>query len=123
MSDKIDLDKTYYYSGPMTGYERYNYDQFENDVETLRALGLKIESPHENEWPEGAENLPVAALWAQMMAKAVVQMGKCQGIIMMKGWPQSRGAVFELNHAIKENWPVYFYDDYVLTSMNKQGVI
>ena len=117
--DKMDFEKTYYLSGPMSGYEDHNYTQFELNAMTLRDDGLKIESPHENVWPVAHENLTEAALWMQMMEKAVTQMDKCHGIILMKGWAQSKGARVELDIALTKGWPVYFYDKHVITSMNK----
>ena len=115
----LDFEKVYYLSGPMTGYENYNYASFEINATNLRALGLKIESPHENPWPDGHETMDKNKLWRWLMDTAIKQMAACKGIILMKGWPQSSGARIELNLAITEGWPVYYYDNYVLTSMNK----
>ena len=118
----FDFGKTYYYSGPMSGYEQYNAPQFKFDVNALRAVGIIIESPEENKRPTGWEYLTEMKLWQVMMDLCVIQMGKCNGIIMMKGWPQSRGAVRELQYATDRNWPVYYYDEYRLMNMNKKAV-
>lgn len=120
--EQLDFSKCYYYSGPMSGYENFNYPQFTTDVGILRATGLDIESPHENSWPANHTDLSPQELWEAMMHKCLIQMNKCQGIIMMAGWPQSKGAVRELAYATEKEWPVYFYNNYMITSMNGKGV-
>ena len=116
---EMDFDLTYYLSGPMSGYEKYNYPAFTAACETLRATGLKIESPHENPWPAAHETMTPDELWSHMMDICIKQMDKCQGMILMKGWPQSSGSRQELQIAMQKNWPVWFYHDYQLTNMNR----
>jgi hypothetical protein len=43
----------------------------------------------------------------------------CSGIILLRGWPQSRGARLELSTAVALDWPVYYYDQGVLHCMNR----
>ena len=116
---EIDFDLRYYVAGPMTGYENYNYPYFAEVAAILRQTGLLIESPHENPWPEGHKKMSNSDLWKYMMEVTDAQLSKCQGIILLKGWPQSTGACIELSKAMTKNWPVYYYHDYQLISMNK----
>lgn len=116
----FDLNLYYYISGPMTGYPKYNYERFEEVATWLREMGLKVMSPHENEWPKGHEKMEESRLWGEMMKKCAEQMKQCSGIIMLQGWPQSRGAKSELKDAMDVGWPVWFLSDQnVLLTMNR----
>lgn len=111
-------DVMYYLAGPMTGYEDFNYPAFEAAAAALRDAGLKILSPHEVPWPEGHVEMTQETLWSIMMEETGKLLGQCGGIILLKGWPQSRGAREELKLALGNEWPVYFYHEFNLYSMN-----
>lgn len=117
----FDFNKTYYISGPMSGYENYNYQTFEATTQTFRNLGLAIESPHENPQPEDVENMDETTLWNHMMQLCREQMKTCHGIIMLSGWPQSAGARQELRYALMKEWNIWYFDQNSsqLVSMNK----
>ena len=115
----FDFGRTYYLAGPMSGYEHYNYPAFEDAVRVLRQTGIKVESPHENQWPEDHANMPEGKLWDIMMELGTAQMNRCQGIILLKGGPQSRGARRELSYALEQGWPVHYFHDYQMVNMNK----
>ena len=115
----FDLKKAYYLSGPMSGYVNYNFKQFEKNCLVLRAAGILLRSPHENPMPADSDNMSSVKLWETMMDLAFKQMKTCDGIILMKGWPASKGAKLELMRALNLKWPVYYYNDnYVLVDMN-----
>lgn len=116
----FDCSKIYYLSGPMSGYPEYNYPVFQATVDLLRAEGIKLLSPHENVWPEGHETMTPEQLRTQMMVLCMEQMKVAEGIIMMPGWPQSKGTVTELKLALKKELPVYFFDGYNIIDMNKR---
>jgi hypothetical protein len=116
---ELDFDLTYYLSGPMTGYDEYNYPAFEAACQTLRATGISIESPHENPAPPTRDAMTEAEIWSYYMEVCYKQMDKCQGIILMKGWPQSTGARQELEIAMQKEWPVWYYHNFQLTNMNR----
>lgn len=116
----FDFDITWYLSGPMSGYEHFNYPAFQHAATILRNTGVKLESPHENEWPKDHASLSPESLWRHMMDLCYEQMDRCGGIILLKGWPQSRGAKSELEIAMQRDWPVWYYHDFQLTNMNKE---
>lgn len=118
----FDHDLTYYQSGPMSGYEDYNYPHFEKSFQLLSKNGVKVKSPHHNEWPENHERMTPEELWGIMMEKCYIQMEECQGIIMLEGWPASKGARMELQVAFNRSWPVYYFclRDMMLIDMNKR---
>jgi nucleoside 2-deoxyribosyltransferase len=107
----MDTTVPFYLSGPMTGYDGYNYQYFGEVKEFLELCGLTIESPHENPWPEGHDSMDVGQLWQYMMELCFKQMDKCEGIILLRGWAESRGAWLELDRMRKAGKPVYYFDD------------
>lgn len=116
----FDLEKKYYLAGPMSGYENYNYPAFADTAAMLRGSGLQIESPHELPWPDGHETMPLEKLWADMMKKSGKMMRGCDGIILMQGWPASKGARKELSTALVAGWPVWFISETgMIVNMNK----
>lgn len=110
---RMDLSLTYYISGPMKGYEDLNFPAFEAVTRQLQDSGIKVISPHMlNPDKDNPGDLDYLRFDFEMMCK------HCQGIILLKGWPKSRGARAELEIALTLEWPVYYYDCWVLTNMN-----
>lgn len=100
----------HYISGPMTGLPDYNYPAFQAAADRLRKLGLKVVSPHEIPPPVGTYT--EEELWQYYMDRCMEQMDQCQAIVMLRGWPKSRGAVKELMRAQLQNWEAfYFYQE------------
>ena len=115
----FDFTKLYYLAGPMSGYPQFNYPAFEAAAWALRNTGIRITSPHEAAWPEGHETMSEEELWQEMMRLTGLQLADAEGIILLRGWPQSRGARAELSIALERTLPVYFYHDFKLVNMNK----
>ena len=80
--------KTIYLSGPMTGLPQFNYPTFYAAAAKLRALGYVVENSAEN--PE-----PLCKSWAGYMRLALAQLVRCEIIVRLPGWQNSRGAVIE----------------------------
>lgn len=117
---EIDFEITYYLSGPMAGYDQHNFPAFEDAARILRQTGLKIISPHETAVPANYDELSEEEQWRVMVDQDIALMkDSCGGIIMLKGWPQSRGAREEIQIAFQRNWPVWYYHDYQLVNMNR----
>lgn len=117
-STRIDLHKTFYLSGPMAGYDDLNFPAFVKASEELRDAGVKIISPNELS-PE----VGIPATGEDYLANDFAVMARdCQGIILLKGWPRSVGARAELEIALTLKWPVYYYHDFTLINMNRDGV-
>ena len=103
-----DLEKTYYVSGPMSGYPEYNYPAFQRCCDRLRNIGFKLISPHEIKPPK--VNMAEEQMWVWYMQECAKQFrGVDGGIIMLRGWPESRGANMELGWALTGRLPVYLY--------------
>lgn len=110
----IDFTVTYYISGPMAGYIDNNFPAFEEAATGLRNSGFSIISPHEIK-----HNMTDDYSWADFIKNDVrVMLKECNGIILLKGWPQSKGSRVELELALSLQWPVYFFTNNVLCNMN-----
>lgn len=80
--------KRIYIAGPMTGLPDFNYPAFHAAAQRLRTLGFEVENPAEN--PE-----PKCGTWLGYMRMAIRQVALCDGVAMLPGWQQSRGARIE----------------------------
>lgn len=105
-SYEIDWGLTYYLAGPMSGYPRYNYDQFDLACMVFRKANMKINSPHEIEYPASQVlgDLP----YQVYIDGGLELLDHCQGIILLPGWPQSTGARLELTRALERDLPVLY---------------
>lgn len=84
--------KRIYISGPMTGLPNLNYPAFNAAADRLRGEGFEVENPAEN--PE-----PACGSWAGYMRLALVQIARCDGVLLLPGWSDSKGARLELHIA------------------------
>lgn len=77
-----------YLSGPMSGLPEMNYPAFHAAAKKLRDAGVVVENPAENQPPE-------CGTWAGYMRMALVQMLRCEAVVMLPNWQFSRGARIE----------------------------
>ncbi len=80
-----------YLAGPMSGLPELNFPVFHAEAARLRALGFEIVNPAEI-------NADTAATWLDCMRADIKQLVDCDGIALLGGWEQSRGA--SLEHAV-----------------------
>lgn len=81
-----------YICGPMTGLPHYNYPAFNECAEQLREIGFIVENPAENPIPEcGSYN--------GYMRMAIAQLVKCDQVVLLPGWINSKGAKIEVDLA------------------------
>ena len=99
-----DLHITYYISGPMAGYPDLNFPAFQRAKDALTLCGYSVFSPHDVDHGETTE-------WADFLRNDIkIMMERCSGIILLRGWPQSKGSRLELATAVALNWPVLYFD-------------
>ncbi|WP_176079340.1 DUF4406 domain-containing protein [Paraburkholderia tropica] len=81
-----------YIAGPMTGYAELNFPLFHAEAARLRALGFEIVNPAEL-------NPDPTAQWLDCMRVDIAAMmtEKCDGVALLPGWEQSKGAPIEHN--------------------------
>ena len=99
---------TVYIAGRMSGLPDLNYPMFHAAASHLRQLGYKVESPAECELP------PETTTWQQFMRSGVTQLMRCDAIVMLPGWEQSRGATAEHTIAQLLDIPVLHLDEAIV---------
>lgn len=90
-----------YLSGPMTGYPDFNKAAFAEAAFKLRELGFEVVNPHQ--LPE-----PVTVIgddeynWRQYLARDIEKIiadTDIEGVVVLPGWEESSGAMFEIRVA------------------------
>jgi hypothetical protein len=102
----LDTSLQYYLSGPMSGLPDYNFPVFAEAKKNIESIwNIKVISPHEILF----EGEPGSLHWTAYMRGDLAALLKAGAIILLPGWPQSRGASKELDVALSLEYPVYFY--------------
>ena len=82
-----------YLAGPMSGIEALNFPAFNAAAAALRDRGFLIDNP--------AEICPdPATQWRDCMRADIKVLVDCDGIALLPGWENSRGATLERTIAI-----------------------
>ncbi len=81
-----------YISGPISGMPNGNKNAFAHAAIDLQSIGHVPVNPREN-------GLPDEAPWEAHMKMDVKLLVDCDGIAMLPGWEESRGATLEHNLA------------------------
>lgn len=91
-----------YVSGPMTGYENFNFATFDKATATLRNTGCVVFNPAETplnpDWQ-----------WSDYMRIDIQEVCKADAIYVLPGWQKSKGACIEVAVAFWLNKPVFDY--------------
>lgn len=94
---------TVFISGPMSGYEDFNYPLFHEVARKLAERGELFYSPahhpvmgYELEPPEPDE----AMSWEYYMRESLKMLLDSDRILMLPGWEKSRGAILERELAV-----------------------
>lgn len=78
-----------YVAGPMTGLPNFNREAFNSAAGKLRRAGFEVLNPAELEAPCEAPE------WGDWMRAALGQLLKADGVALLPGWRDSRGATVE----------------------------
>lgn len=95
-------NKIIYISGPITNHPNY-LAEFEAVEERLRSNGLQPINP-----AKILSKLPTSLTYDQMMQVCYVLIELSDGIYMMRGWKNSKGARLELEYAFQLNKAEYY---------------
>lgn len=94
----------YYLCGPIdtAGQTEKNINEFKRAAIYLRTFGYEVISP--------IESVPHANNYLDYIKKDIREMLECDAIILLPGWPQSKGAKGELAIAMHLDMKVYFFN-------------
>ncbi len=103
-----------YLAGPMRGIPDCNFPAFKRAALMLRSAGYEVLSPAEQDIAMGFDPMGNPDITKEQfvlfMHRDLDMLAECDGIILLKGWQNSKGATLEraiaafLNLAIMEYW-------------------
>lgn len=105
--------KRLYLAGPMTGLPDLNFPAFNAAAAALRERGYHVENPAEHGIVEGAE-------WGDYLRYDIGRLVTCEGIALLPGWFDSKGARLEVNIAQELGMEVILLDNAETTTMLKE---
>lgn len=110
-----------YVSGPITGYPEHNKPMFDAVADKLRGAGHEVLNPHDVCTIIGEHDClgpcnPSEALlpWEDYLrADLSAMLQQADGLAMLPGWENSRGALLERHLAIALGWPIQPWEDWL----------
>lgn len=98
----------YYLAGPMTGLPDFNRGAFIEAAAQLRGYGYEVLNPVEMDLIYGSWEEAIKRPWQEHLARDVdTVVNKADGVIVLPGWENSRGANLEVRLARTFGKPVY----------------
>lgn len=101
---------TLYIAGPMSGLPEFNYPAFEDAERTLDPH-FDVLSPHRIDFDQGTT--PGEHPWVWYMRHALRLLLDADGVALLPGWQDSRGAKIEHDLAVELGMPVRYVDHWV----------
>lgn len=112
--------KRIFISGPMTGYDYWNYPKFDMVESILTANGFEVVNPANIGRKFGPENVDAdQALYKAMEAEIQEAEKTCDVIFLMKGWEDSVGVRLELKTALALGLPIVLEGDGATDKLKK----
>lgn len=99
-----------YIAGPMTGLPEFNYPAFNAAAKALAEVGYETLNP--------VDNVPDVEkpTWLDFMRMSLVQISQADGLAVLPGWQDSRGADIEVTLANDLGLPVRMVRDWTETT-------
>jgi hypothetical protein len=104
--------KLLYVSGPMTGKPLLNFQAFNAAAEALRRAGYAVVNPVDL-------NPDPAAEWLACMRNDIKALVHCDGIALLPGWTESRGARIEAQIAEALGMTLWGVDQWLAASARR----
>lgn len=96
--------KRIYIAGPVSGLQGLNRTAFDTARERLQSLGYTPLIPH---W-----FVPRDTTWKDAMRLSIETLVKCDGVALLDGWQESRGATLERDLAKQLGMEVKTVDEW-----------
>lgn len=104
-----------YIAGPMTGLPEFNIPAFNATEIKLQDVGYDTRNPARHGAGEpGLE-------WADYMRRDIPDLLDCEGVALLPGWKNSRGARLEVHIARTLEMPVKRADDWIYARATRPG--
>jgi len=103
LPDPIKRPLRLYVSGPMTGYEDFNFPAFDEAAETLRALSFEVRTPAEN---LNGQPKVEGWNWSTFIRKDIANLLWVDAVVVLPGWEYSKGACMEIRIALAIDIPI-----------------
>lgn len=128
------MTERFYLCGPMSGIPGFNIPLFDEAAEKLRKTGLTIVSPAELDDPAVRADCLASPMgdhnamhgtWADFLARDVkVIADGVEGLVLLPGWEQSRGARLEVFVALlcNKQFANYWPDDGIAFRVSPESV-
>ena len=103
--------KTIYISGPMSNTPNSNLEEFDKAEKQLKQLGFDVLNPHHicEELNTRFFDMGKVPEYEDYLKEDILQMlSKCDKVLVLKGWRQSKGAKLEIANAIACGLDVVF---------------
>lgn len=99
-------------SGPMTGYEDFNFKKFDAVAGALSRAGVDVVNPVDICRKYKKEKvLADKSVFAKMVEEQQAAEKTCSAILMLDGWEVSNGARLELDTALRNGLDVFLEKD------------
>lgn len=89
-----------YVSGPMSGMPEHNFPAFREAAAQLFTAGYEVVDPSTFD-----DN--VGKPWAECLKRDLIALLTCDGVALLPGWPNSRGALLEFAVAHELGMPTH----------------
>lgn len=100
-------------SGPMTGFEHFNFPKFDAWEKKLNAEGHQAVNPaHISRKFKKAEILAYGDKFKQMVSEQLELEKSCDAILLLDGWEKSQGVRAELKTAIELDLKIILESNY-----------
>ena len=108
-------------SGPMTGHENFNFDQFNFIENVLKQYGVDVVNPvHICKKYKKEHVLSDKAVFDKMVAEQQEAEKTCNAIMLLHGWQNSKGVKLELKTAVELDFE-FFLDSDILEICKTYG--
>ena len=99
-------------SGPMTGYENFNFDKFNFIENVLKNCEVDVVNPvHICKKYKKESVLNDKAIFDKMVAEQQEVEKTCNAILLLNGWQHSKGVKLELKTAVDLNFEFFTESD------------
>jgi hypothetical protein len=106
-----------YISGPMSGIKDDNFPAFKAAARALRMLGYEVVNPAE--FDTDVDGLGERSRWVKLLKADIKALMDCDGIVMLPGWENSKGAQLEHYNAKALDLVIMTLEEAVLEAIDQ----